>query len=205
MKFLKTKLLVTALILFAATSAFASLTYDVAVNTSGFSGTSGYLYLQYDPQGGASPSTATVSAFYPSGILGPQDTVDVVNGSAVTGTLPGTVVFANTNPVNDYNQAITFGPGFRFVLSFSPPAPGGTSGSVSTFSLGLFKDNLGNIALVNPTGSYAGTAFTINLNNDSTTSFSVMAPQASVPLPAALWLLGPGLAGLAGIRKRVKK
>ncbi len=44
--------------------------------------------------------------------------------------------------------------------------------------------------------------------NDGTASRTVLARQASVapvPIPAAAWLLGSGLTGLFGMRRRAKK
>ncbi len=211
MKFLKIKLLVIALVMFAASSAFASLSYEsVTVNTNslGLAGQSGYLYLQYVPFMAAA-STATVSGFATDGILGATAPgAFPTSGQYVTGTLPGTVTFANTNVVNDYNQAITFGNTISFLLTFNMPASGVAGGS-STFSLGLFADALGITPLVNLSGgNYAGTALTVTLDNNGTVSGQVLVnpSQASaVPIPAAAWLLGSGLMGLVGLRKRAKK
>ncbi len=212
MNFLKIKLLVLALIMFAASSAFASLsTYDVTINTSSLSGSNGYLYLQYNPFG-TNPvaSTGTVSGFSTDGTLGAQDTVDVVNGSAVTGTLPGSVVFANTNGINDYNHAIQFGSSISFVLALNNATSNNNSGT-STFSLGLFADAAGSTPLVNVNGgNYAGTLLTIDLANNGTTTSSILdntvtpASATPTPIPAAAWLLGSGLMGLAGIRRKQK-
>ena len=208
MNFLKIKLLVIALIVFAASSAFASLSYEVTVNTSSLVGTSGYLYLQYDVLNKPVASTATVSSFSTDGLLATQnDTVDVVNGSKVTGTLPGNVVFANTNTINDYNHAITFGSTLSFMVSFAS-TPAANTSAVSTFSLGLFGDAYGSSALLNTAGvnySVPGTVAMINLNNDgstSTTSLDSSTEVTPTPIPAAIYLLGSGLMGLVGMRKR---
>jgi hypothetical protein len=202
MKFMKIKLLVIALIMFAASSAFASLSYDVTVDTSSLAGDTGYLYLQYTPANAVS-STATVSNFVTDGALGAQS-LNVVNGSAVTGTLPGAVVFANTNGINDYNHAITFGTSINFSLLFAS-TPGTPAGGVSTFSLGLFSDEGGLTPLLNTSGANAGTLLMVNLMNDGTTSSQALVSQAAAtptPIPAAAWLLGSGIMGLAGIRRR---
>lgn len=68
MKFMKIKLLIIAVIMFAASSAFASLSYEVTVNTSSLAGDTGYLYLQYEGIN-AVASTATVSNFVTDGSL----------------------------------------------------------------------------------------------------------------------------------------
>ena len=88
MNFLKIKLLIIAVIMFAASSAFASLSYNVTVDTTSLNNTDGYLYLQYTPIADAVASTATVSSFVTDGTLGSQS-LNVLNGAAVTGTLPG--------------------------------------------------------------------------------------------------------------------
>ena len=206
MKFMKIKLLVIAVIMFAASSAFASLSYDVTVNTSTLAGQSGYLYLQYEGIN-AVASTATVSSFTTNGVLGAQDTLDVVNGSAVSGTLPGSVVFANTNGINDYNHAITFGNSLSFLVSFAS-TPGAPAGGASTFSLGLFADALGGTPLLNTNPAnpnLAGTVALINLNNDGSTSalsLDSTTTATPTPIPAAAWLLGSGLMGLVGMKRR---
>lgn len=205
MKFLKIKLLIMAAIMFAASSAFASLSYNVNVNTSGLATTDGYLYLQYIPTGGAVASTATVSNFVTDGSLGSQSLV-VTDGSAVTGTLPGSVVFANTDGINDYNHAIHFGNSISFNLLLDSPSFSTASVDSSTFSLGLFGDEAGTSPLLNTSDpSTPGTLFTVSLYNDGTGTAQVIAPQAKVtptPIPAAAWLLGSGIMGLVGIRRK---
>lgn len=147
MKLLKLKLLVFALIVFAAGSAFASYSYEVTVNTSSVSGDSGLIYMNYFNAGG-STSTATVSGFTADATtsLGLQDTGDVMNGAQVVGTLPSNVAFTSTrsasNPNNDYLQAITLGSSTSFLVSFSGPATTATTNpsAASTFSLGFITD-----------------------------------------------------------------
>jgi hypothetical protein len=205
MNFLKIKLTVIAGIIFAASSAFASLSYDVTVNTSSLAGDTGYLYLQYTTIDKAVLSTATVSNFVTDGTLGAQDTVDVVDGSAVHGTLPGNVVFANTNAINDYNHAITFGNSLSFLVTLSSASTSTTSG-VSTLSLSLFADASGSTPLLNVNGgNYAGTVATINLHDNGSTdaqSLDASTTATPTPIPGALYLLGSGLMGLVGMRRK---
>ena len=161
--------------------------------------------MQYNPLNGVVSSTATVSLFTTDGVLGAKDTVDVADGSAVSGTLPGTLVFSNTNGVNDYNHAITFGHVVDFLVTTSNA--GNTAGiGASTFSLGVFSDAQGLSPLLNTNGgAYAGTAVMINQydnGNTSAVSLDASTTATPTPIPAAAWLLGSGLMGLAGVRRR---
>jgi hypothetical protein len=203
MSFLKIKLFVIAAIVFAASSAFADISYLVNVDTSSLqqSATSGYLYLNYTP-GDQAPqaSTATVSSFSTTGTLGAQDFSFLGNGSAVSGTLPSSVTFANTNQTNDYNQAITFGSNLSFVLTLSGATTANSDAS-GVFNLYLFSDVAGSTPLLTGDGLMAS----IGLNNNGSSAILSTSSQTqaqATPIPAAAWLLGSGLMGLAGIRRR---
>jgi hypothetical protein len=202
MSFLKIKLLVIAAIVFAASSAFASLSYEVTVDTSSLSATDGYLYMNYAPLMYAGASTATVSNFVTDGaLLSANDTSSIANGSAVSGMLPGQLVFGNSNGSNDYNHGIHFGSSLSFLVTFSTPT-GGRTGGASEFTLALASDVSGTPIFATD-GS--GSLVKISLLNDGTITSQILAPQADAtptPLPAAAWLLGSGLMGLCGIKRR---
>jgi hypothetical protein len=201
MKFKKLQLLIIALVVFVASSSFAALSYNVSIDTTSINGQDGYLYFQYVPVN-TTNSTATVYNFTTNGTLAGSSSTNVVDGSAVTGQLPGSVAFANTNGINDYNHGIHFGNTMNFILSFSDPVSNLPAGGSSTFSLGLFADEGGENTLL------GGTLFTIDLMNDGTASHTILASEATVnpvPIPGAVWLLGSGLAGLVGLRKKTRK
>jgi hypothetical protein len=204
MNFLKIKLLIIAIVMFAASTAFASLSSTVYVDTSSLSGGSGYLYFNFIPGGDSLSATATVSKWaLNNGTLGAQDTVNVVNGSAVTGSLPGTVTFANTNGSNDYSHAITFGNNFSFQVVLDGDAVNTPNNGTfaSTFSLSLYQDALG----ATPLKTSDGILFSLNVNGDGTKTYTTFDSGTSVtPIPAAAWLFGSGLMGLVGIRRRKK-
>jgi hypothetical protein len=206
----KIKLLVIAVIMFAASSAFASLSYNVSVDTSTLIGTSGYLYFQLNPNNSnLSDATAFVTSFATDGTLGA--TAPGVYGGNVSGTLPATVSFDNgygagstLSSINDYNHAITFGNTLSFHLDLTQvlnnPATDG-----STFTLSMFNDAMGTTGLLTSTG----TELSLILNSDGTATLdqtpgniATQADVTSTPIPAAAWLLSSGLMGLAGLRRR---
>jgi hypothetical protein len=195
MNFLKIKLLVVALIMFAANSAFASLSYNVSVDTSAYNTTNGYLFFTYIPVN-ALDSTATVSNFqtdFSRLAASPETQIDATAGN-VTGQLPGTVTFNNLGGLNDYTHGITFGKPLSFDLTLANLVNGSATGT-STFSLTLQDSNFNDLAKL----------FTVDLNANGTATPVVLDNKATVtptPIPAAFWLLGSGLMGLVGIRRK---
>jgi len=180
---------IIALFLFAASTTFASYVWNVSIDTTSLNNDSGYLYFQYNPGIGAAPTTATISGFT-GGTLGAMG-AGAFSGSGdyVTGNLPGNVVFQNTNGVNDYNQAFTFGDSISFHVLFSDPAVGYPDYGASTFSLGFFADEYGATQL--PGGVMA----------DWTNSGALV----TTPEPGTFCLIGPALLGIFGLRKRFSK
>ena len=195
MNFLKIKLLIITVIMFAANSAFASLSYNVSVDTSAYDTTNGYLFFTYVPVN-ALDSTATVSNFqtdFSRLAASPEAQIEETPGT-VTGQLPGPVTFNNLGGLNDYTHGITFGKPLSFDLTLANLVDGSAIGT-STISLTLQDANFTDLAKL----------FTIDLNADGTAATVVLDNSATVtptPIPAAFWLLGSGLAGLVGVRRR---
>jgi hypothetical protein len=204
MKLFKLKLLVLAACLLAASSAFASLSYNVSVDTSSLTGNDGYLYFQFAPGNFAQDASVTISGFSVlDGSLSAE--APVLNGGA-SGLLPG-ISIANSSGLNDYTQGIHFGTSFAFNLLLDGPAvnaPNGTALGGSSFLLALSRNADGSAPLL----SGDGTLLTLDLATDGTALANTAAPQvaasqaAQTPIPAAAWLLGSGLMGLVGLRRR---
>lgn len=196
MKLFKIKLFVIAAIMLASSSAFASFSYDITINTSSLATTAGSLDFQFNSgnnsQGAA---VATISNFYTNGsLLAAYPTGDV------TGTLPSTVAIGNTNGYNDYFQTKTFGSTVSFDLTLS-----GNPGSL--FSFYVFSNTDGTLAALTNDATN-GIAFTIETNQDGTATVINNSAETTVtptPIPAAVYLLGSGLMGLVGIRRKKQK
>jgi hypothetical protein len=201
MKHIKPQLMIVALFLFGATSVFSSAIYDVSIDTSSLSGAAGYLYFTYIPANYAADTVATVTGFS-GGSLEAHSSIKVVDGRGVSGELPSSVTFANMYAVNDYNHGITFGNNINFLLSFTDPVSGGLPAGNSTFSLGLFEDELGLTPLMTSDGSL----FTAIMMNDGSVSTNTFLNQASIyqaPETGTIFLVGTGLLTLLGLKKRI--
>jgi hypothetical protein len=173
----------------------------VTVDTSGLS-SSAYLYYQFNPGTDITPSATATVVNLTGAVLG--STGVVVDGTYVSGTLPGAVTFTNTGAVNDYNHAVTLGNTLTYNLSFA----GGVSTdsniqSNSVFSFGLFQDENGTVPLI----TEDGVLYTVALNPDGTTSTALFSDKVTVtptPIAGAAWMLASGLVGLVGVR-RIKR
>ena len=200
MNFLKIKLLVIALIMFAASSAFASYSFNVDVNTSALIGQTGYIDLQMNPDNTSNIATATTSNF--------ASDVTFVGAPAYMGNASGqlsdntlTISTAGTAQSNDYFHQATFGNALHFQLNLDGLPS-------NTFALSFYKDDgLGGYTSIFSTDSVSGAAAMIDLTANGavvnvTSSETTVSPT---PIPAAAWLLGSGLMGLAGIRRRNQK
>ncbi len=191
MKPVTIKLLIIAVIMFAASSAFASYSYDFNVNTSSLDGQTGYIELQYNPgPNSAGSGTATISNFISdSTIVGSA----VLTGDA-TGQLPGTVTIKNGTPWNDYFQQVTFGKATGFDLNLSSTAD-------NSFGLSFWDYTGSNPVLTKDLTNGFATIVNVNLQGAATVINN--SSQVTTPIPAAVYMFGSGLLGLAGIRRKV--
>jgi hypothetical protein len=189
--------LFTISILFAASLAWADpITYDVSVNTSAISGTSGSLDFQFNPGSLVSqPASLQILNFASDGTLAGTPTVT----GDVSGMLPATLTFDNGTTFNDYFDGFTFGSTIAFEVSLSGPAlsaPDGIATSGSAFAFSMFSDAAGTIPTLT-NDLLNGFAFTAAINLDGTTTLtnssdqtSVVPEAAPVPEPGSFALLG---------------
>lgn len=198
MQFIKLKLLVIALLMFAASSAFASYSYDVTVDTSYLATQSGNLSFQFNPIMFDAPNaTATISGFSITGgslEVTPASTTTFASGNIYSGS----ATIGNTDGYNEYFHGVTFGNSFSFHVDLSGTIDAAASGG-SLFSLSLYNA-AGDTPLAVPNDPFGnGTVHAMNLNPNGSVTDVTPTPT---PVPAAAWLLGSGLMGLVGLRRR---
>ena len=133
--------------------------YQVTVNTSSVSGTTGYIDFQLDPGSlGAAGVTAAISQFT-GGTLSTNTTTTgttsgtnlyFIDGDVYTTPPSAPILLSNSNvltlmnddPNNELTQAITFGAQLSFVLDLSGPGVSPTGGAVSTSGTNFVLDFL---------------------------------------------------------------
>ena len=205
---LRTISLCIAFLLTTATLAVADpITYNVTVDTSSISGTSGSLDFQFNP----GPLTTQAASLQ---ILEFSSDGSLAGSPALTGdvggALPGTLTFDNGTQFNDYFDDFTFGSTLSFQVSLYGPAlssPDGVSTSGSDFAFSMFSDPPGTIPTLT-TDTVDGFAGTINVNLDGTTTVTdpsiqtIIASSTVIPEPSNLLLMATGFCGLAGILLR---
>jgi hypothetical protein len=197
MKLFKIKLLVLAALMLAANSAFASYSVDFTVDTRSLIGTTGYLDLQFNP---GNDFTGAASA----SVINYSPSVSLVGAALLSGSafnsLPGTVTFSNidanlaSSAYNDYFQQVNFGDSLKFRLTLD-----GAAGS--SFYLSFLNQDQSAFVLTNDAH---GVAASVDLNADgiAVNNNSDQVSATPTPVPAAAWLLGSGLMGLFGIRRK---
>src|SRR3984957_10899440 len=198
-------------VLCAATAMANVITYDVTVNTSSISGTTGSFDFNFNP-GTLVTQAASLQIldFSSNGTLagGPELTGDV------SGALPGTLTFDNGSGFNDYFEDFTFGSTLSFDVSLYGPAlssPDGTATSGSTFAFSMFSDAAGTIPTLT-SDTTDGFAFAVAVNLDGTTTVTdyssgtgvvaASGPVGVVPEPGNLALIGLGLGAIGLVRRR---
>ena len=140
----------------------------------------------YDPSSGTLPSNANLSG------LGTNfNTYYVALNNVLTGAAGASVVDPASSLVIDSNKLAN-------TIGLPPGVAGADLGSASNFF--MVSSGGGSNAL----SSRAFIFNSLTLAADGTLSAAATGGGSEVPVPAAVWLLGSGLAGLAGIGRRRK-
>jgi hypothetical protein len=189
---------------FAATQAKADLVYNFNSISNGVSPTSGIPWLTATFHTVA-PGTVELT-LSPSLEVGSEFIGSFAVNSLYTGTLVATyssasnpLFVANTTEYDDKLQgAGTGNTTYDVVLRWDANHFNGTTGSV-TYSLTGDSITEGNF-----TSMYAHIQGIIPVTGGDTLSGLAQGTLAPVPIPSAVWLLGTGLIGLIGFRKRIQ-
>lgn len=193
---------------FVSVASGDAITYNVTVDTSSISGTSGSIDFNFNPGPLVTQAASLqILGFASNGTLAGSPSLI----GDVGGTLPATLTFDNGSGFNDYFEGFTFGSALSFSLSLYGPAlssPDGVSTSGSTFAFSMFSDAAGTIPALT-TNTTDGFAFTVDVNLDGSTTVTNFSPQTNVvsvtsgvPEPNSLALVGTAVAMLGTWRLR---
>ena len=161
------------------------ITYEVTVNTSSISGTTGSLDFNFNP-GPFTYQSASLQIlnFSSDGSLVSctANFYGICGSGDASGSLPGILTLDNGTGYNDYFDDFTFETTISFDVSLFGPAlisPDGVSTSGSTFAFSMFSDGAGTIpVLTNDTAD--GWALTIGVNLDGTTTPTDVSDQTTI-------------------------
>ncbi|PTQ83144.1 hypothetical protein C8R21_102147 [Nitrosospira multiformis] len=189
--------------LFLAHSAWAAPPLLFSIDTAPLSGTSGQFAFDFI-DGGTPLNTVSISDFSTDGTLG----IATVTGN-VTGTLPATVTFSDSQFFNEVLQNVTLGSLTSFVFNSTENLP--DSGSLpDAFSFFLLDSSgLPLVTTNDPTGANA--LFLLNIGSDNRLEiywgdgFSVIASPIPEPYPVTLFITGLALFGVGTLYKKHNK
>ncbi len=201
----KVLLFLCGLLLMAAASGLAGPIYQVTLDTTGVTGTTGAIYLQFNGGLNPDPASLSITDFVIAGAGTLLDPPPPVFTTGVTGRLDAPpLVIPNSEANNDYLHYLTFGDSIAFLMTFNlPPVFLGDSGS--TFGVGLTgADGYSPILTPDESGFMGQIAY------DYQGVFSppmILSPQASIiliPEPGSWRLAVAGLCLMvfAGRRQR---
>ena len=190
-----------------AHAASADTIYDVTIDTTSLTGTTGTLAFDFI-DGGTPSNQVTISDLQSNGTLGSSATTGAVSGSAPTSfTLNDTVFFS------ELVQGLTFGSQLTFQIDATTngPAPGSLSDTLSFFLLdgqGVLDPASAFSLIVTTDPTQANSLFTLQIDGTNGADVSIFnaappvpvtfAPVSatSVPEPGTLPLLAFALAGV---------
>jgi hypothetical protein len=169
--------------------------YNVTLNTSGLTGTTGDFVVDFISGGGPEQNAISIAGFTSDGTLGAASPT-----GDVFGTLPSTVILVD-DPVNsafnEYLTGFTFGTTISFFLDASENAPGAGSAPDEVSVYFLASDDMTSLVTTSdPTFSDA--LVTLDLDgsaNGIPTVYDVSSPSTGVSADMTLVTQGSGGGG----------
>jgi len=193
----------------AATTSAGTLTYQVAIDTSIFSGQAGDIEIQLASSGDNIPVTASFSAYASDAVLNGL-TYNYAPGNpnaTVTGDLSANSLSLYNDDsafqTADADQLVSlFGTSLAFVVTLTGDGIGTSSASAPTLGISLF--NASNSPLFSGPASQNYSAVFFQMSTDGTVA-QTNYPAATVPEPSSLVGLSIGLLGLAWNQRRLNR
>ncbi len=134
-----TLLLMASTLFFVSVASASTITYNVTVDTSSISGTTGSFDINFNP----GPSTTQSASLQVLNFTGDGSLVGAPELSGNVTDNGGSLTFDNGAALNDFFTGFKFGNMMSFDLSFFGPAvsaPDGVSDSGSSLSFSMFSD-----------------------------------------------------------------
>lgn len=189
-KHIKVWLAAALLAVAIAGSANAAFVQSFSYDTSSVAGNQGYIEFEFNPLASYEHGSAAVYYFSDgSGTVGQVIDREGTNLGTLTGDPadPNNLNFSAVPPLSRYVQSIVFGNSISFTVSICC--------SDSLFSLALQDEFRASLLTTNSNGHL----LEITSGGDCNTCTVNSTPT---PVPTAAWLLGSGLLGLVGLRRR---
>jgi hypothetical protein len=184
----------------------AQSVYDVTLNTTGLSGSSGYLAFDFSDGDGVNNNTVSITSFVTDGGL----TGATSSAGGASGTLPGNLSITDSSFFNESLQQVTYGTSLSFRVTLSQAFAGGTQDEFSFFLLNASGTGsavptsdpagLDSVFIVDVTGTPGGSlqAFTTTAPG---ISFQIAPLQSSAPEPGTMGLAALPLLGLFLVKR----
>jgi hypothetical protein len=169
----------------------AAFLYDITVDTSAIDGAEGFVDFQFNPGAADAPSAqATVTLFeLVGGSLQPSPMID----GAVTGTLPGPVVFDNSEVFNAFLQPVVFGTSLSFRVAFEGDFAAASTTSGTLFTVALLDGNWFPFDEIESSPLSAVIELDLAMGTVTPTFVSSAASVTEIPEPQTWLLLAAGL------------
>ena len=181
-----------------------SIFYDVSIDTSSFSGKSGYVEFQLGGGANYIPVTAVFNPFSSNATITDSTTNQNIAGApnvTVTGDLTAnTLSLYNDDSafqaaIADQN-VLAFGTSFDFRVTLSGDGIDAKSNGTATLAISVFDDSSPSNPLFNGPDETNNAAVFIQTNPDGTSSITQYQVVNSVPEPSSLALLTVGAIGI---------